>query len=53
MDRKAPEPEGFVRVAVSIRVDMAEFSGWKLERIAAFFAGIAQVLAAKGNVEAE
>lgn len=30
---------------------MQEFSGWEPERIAAFFNGIAAVLAAKGAVE--
>ncbi len=43
--------EGMVRFNVSVRIDMAEFAGWKPERIASFFAGIAQVLAAKGNLE--
>ena len=38
---------------VSVRVDMKEFSGWQPDRIAAFFGGIAQVLAAKGTVEKE
>jgi hypothetical protein len=32
---------------------MAELRTWKPEQIAAFFAGIAQVLAAKSNVEME
>lgn len=45
--------EGVVQFHVSVKVDMAEFAGWKPERIAAFFSGIAQVLAAKGNVEKE
>ncbi|MEN3334958.1 MAG: hypothetical protein V7641_4323 [Blastocatellia bacterium] len=43
--------EGVVRFNVSVRVDMAEFAGWKPDRIAAFFQGIAQVLAAKGSIE--
>ncbi|HEY4639911.1 MAG TPA: hypothetical protein VII75_01080 [Thermoanaerobaculia bacterium] len=43
--------EGAVQFHVSVKVDMAEFAGWKPERIAAFFAGIAQVLAAKGALE--
>jgi hypothetical protein len=43
--------EGVVRFNVSVKVDMGEFAGWKPERIAAFFSGIAQVLAAKGNLE--
>jgi hypothetical protein len=45
------QPEGVVQFHVSVRVDMAELSGWAPERISAFFAGIAQVLAAKGAVE--
>ena len=44
-------PEGVVQFHVSIKVDMAELSTWTPDRIAAFFAGIAQVLAAKGAVE--
>jgi hypothetical protein len=43
--------EGVVRFNVSVKVDMAEFAGWKPDRIAAFFGGIAQVLAAKGMLE--
>jgi len=43
--------EGVVRFNVSVKVDMAEFAGWRADRIAAFFAGIAQVLAAKGMLE--
>lgn len=43
--------EGTIQFHVSVRVDMAEFSGWPADRIAAFFGGIAQVLAAKGAME--
>ncbi len=43
--------EGVVKFHVSVSVDMDELEGWKPERIAAFFAGIAQVLAAKGQIE--
>jgi hypothetical protein len=43
--------EGTVRFNVSVCVDMAEFKGWEASRIGAFFAGIAQVLAAKAAVE--
>ncbi len=43
--------EGTVRFNVSVCVDMAEFKGWEGNRISAFFAGIAQVLAAKAAVE--
>ena len=45
--------EGVVQFHVSVKVDMKEFAGWAPDRIAAFFAGIAQVLAAKGAVEKE
>lgn len=47
----AQTPEGAVNFHISIRVEMAEFAGWKSDRIAAFFNGIAAVLAAKANVE--
>ncbi len=43
--------QGAVQFHVSVKVDMAEFAGWAPDRIAAFFAGIAQVLAAKGAIE--
>lgn len=45
--------EGVVQFNVSVRVDMKEFEGWEPQRIAAFFSGIAQVLAAKGAIEKE
>lgn len=43
--------QGVVQFHVSVKVDMSEFAGWSPERIAAFFGGIAQVLAAKGAIE--
>ncbi len=43
--------EGTVQFHVSIRVSMAEMAGWTPERISAFFAGLAQVLAAKKGAE--
>ena len=43
--------EGVVQFHISVKVDMAEFADWSPERITAFFAGIAQVLAAKGKLE--
>ena len=43
--------QGTVRFNVSVVVDMEEFAGWQPDRIAAFFGGIAQVLAAKAAVE--
>lgn len=42
---------GLVQFNISVKVDMQEIRNWKPERITAFFAGIAQVLAAKGTVE--
>jgi hypothetical protein len=46
-------PEGSVNFNISVKVDMAEFAGWQADRIGAFFAGIAKVLAAKANIELE
>jgi len=43
--------EGTVRFHGTVAVDMAEFGSWRPERIAAFFAGMAQVLAAKADIE--
>ena len=45
-------PEGLLQFAVNVRVDMAEIRTWRPDRIAAFFTGIAQVLAAKGDSNA-
>jgi hypothetical protein len=47
----AQPTEGVVQFHVSVRVDMKEFAGWPSDRISSFFAGIAQVLAAKGMIE--
>ncbi len=47
----AQPTEGVVQFHVGVRVDMREFSAWSPDRISAFFAGIAQVLAAKGKLE--
>jgi hypothetical protein len=44
-------PEGILRFHVSVNVEMSELADWKPDRIAALFGGIAQVLAAKANVE--
>jgi hypothetical protein len=49
----AQSTEGTVNFNVSVRVNMEEFGGWPPERIAAFFSGIAQVLAAKSGIEKE
>ena len=43
--------EGKVQFHISVRVDMAEFATWKPARIAAFFNGIAQVLATKARAD--
>ena len=48
-----PVEVAFVEFHVNVRVDMKEFGGWPPERIAAFFNGIAAVLAAKGAIERE
>ncbi|HEX8174717.1 MAG TPA: hypothetical protein VF543_06320 [Pyrinomonadaceae bacterium] len=42
---------GAVQFNVTVKVDMNEFKGWQPDRIAAFFHGIAEVLAAKGGME--
>lgn len=47
----AAPTNGGVQFNVNVNVDMNEFAGWQAERIAAFFNGIAQVLAAKGQIE--
>lgn len=56
--RQSPFATGFVNDAagvvqfnISVKVDMTEFGAWEATRISAFFAGIAQVLAAKANME--
>jgi hypothetical protein len=43
--------EGAVQFHVSIRVTMQEMASWTPDRISAFFAGLAQVLAAKKGAE--
>jgi hypothetical protein len=43
--------EGAVQFHVSIRVNMQEMATWSPDRISAFFAGLAQVLAAKKGSE--
>jgi hypothetical protein len=43
--------QGAMRFNVSFDVDLSEMAGWRADRIAAFFNGIAQVLAAKAEVE--
>jgi len=43
--------EGEVQFNIAVKVKMGEFSTWQADRIASFFGGIAQVLAAKAKVE--
>jgi len=43
--------EGQVQFNIAVKVSMGEFATWQADRIAAFFNGIAQVLAAKAKVE--
>jgi hypothetical protein len=42
---------GVIEFQVNVRVDMREIGSWRPDRIAAFFSGIAQVVAAKGALE--
>jgi hypothetical protein len=49
----AQATQGIINFHVDVRVDMAEFSDWSADRITAFFAGVAQVLAAKSALEKE
>lgn len=44
-------PDGELTFHVSVRVKMSEMQGWQPDRIAALFAGVAQVLSAKADVE--
>lgn len=46
-DDRSPGSPGTISFNVNVSVDMAELSGWSAERITAFFAGVAQVLAAQ------
>lgn len=43
--------EGQVQFNIAVKVSMGEFATWQADRIAAFFNGIAQVLAAKAKIE--
>ena len=42
---------GSIQFGVNLQVDMQELATWRPDRITAFFAGVAQVLAAKASVE--
>jgi len=44
-------PDGGIDFNIAVHVDMGEFGNWRPERIQAFFRGIAEVLAAKADVE--
>jgi len=46
---QASPAEGGINFQVSIHVDLAEMKEWTADRIAAFFSGMAQVLAAQEN----
>ena len=48
-----PPNSGTVHFQISADVDMAQMRGWSADRISAFFAGIAQVLAAQGQGDQE
>jgi hypothetical protein len=64
MEQPAPQPiaptvassapssstaSGRIQINVSIDLDMTQLAGWQPDRIAALFAGMAQVIAAKGS----
>jgi len=44
-----PSRDGAISLDIRVSVSMAEMQGWSADRIGAFFAGIAQVLAAKNQ----
>lgn len=44
-------PQDGVRFNISVNVNMTDFANWRPDRLAAFFGGIAAVLAAKADVE--
>ena len=45
-------PNAAVNFNVSVKLDMKEMEHWKPERIAAFFSGLARIMAAKVNKDA-
>lgn len=45
--------QGVVNFHVDVKINMDELASWSPTRISAFFSGIAQVLAAKGQIERE
>jgi hypothetical protein len=47
----APQGEGAVTFQIGVQVDLAELRDWDAQRISSFFAGMAQVLAAKSGLE--
>jgi hypothetical protein len=47
----AQHPGGAVQFHINIDVSMTEIAGWSPDRIAAFFSGMAKVLAAKSGLE--
>ena len=42
-----------IKIGLTVRVDLGEFTTWEADRIAAFFNGVAQVLAAQGGEMSE
>jgi hypothetical protein len=51
--QEGDKPGGSIGFHVDIQIEMAEISSWRPDRITAFFAGLAQVLAAKRGVETD
>lgn len=47
----AATPEGGISFHISVKVNMEQFATWQPQRITAFFSGIAQMLAAKADIE--
>ena len=47
----AASPEGGISFHISVKVNMEQFATWQPDRITSFFAGIAQMLAAKAKIE--
>jgi len=45
----SPQKDGSINLEIGIQVNLAEMRDWTPDRIAAFFAGIAQILAAKNK----
>jgi hypothetical protein len=50
--RTTPSTDGVVQFHISVHIDAAQLGTWKPERIAQLFAGVAQMIRAKGGVDA-